>query len=101
MTIDGLDSRGLISDDDKGALGQLVDIATRLQTISEKQLRGEAPTEQEYEFLRFYGRSIEALTVAAGDVNRDTGESDSTDHAALVADVATDPGGQVLEEGVG
>jgi hypothetical protein len=101
MTIDGLDSRGLLSQDDKGALSQLVEIAGKLQASAEKELRGEPLAEPEYEFLRFYGRQIENLTVAAGDVDTNTGQSDATDQAALVADVATDPGGQVLEEGIG
>lgn len=96
MTVDGLAARGLIAEADRVALEQMVDVAGRLQTMAEKQLRGEALSDEEYEFLRFYGRTLEGLTFAAGDP-----EGDSIDQAALVADVATDPGGQVLEEAIG
>jgi hypothetical protein len=101
MTLEGLDSRGLIDDQDKGALGQLAQLATQLQAFSEKELRGEALTSEEYDAIRFYGRTIENLTIASADMDPNTGQADAIDQAALVADVATDPSGQVLQEGVG
>jgi hypothetical protein len=107
MTLDGLKTRGLLAQPDEQALTQMVEIANRLQTISEKELRGEALTAEEYEKIRFYGADIESLTFAAG---KEAGEpvgpggTGATDNlqAAIVADVATDPrNGLVLEEGVG
>jgi len=107
MTIDGLDSRGLLPENDKAALVAMADIAAQLQTIAEKELRNEALTEDEYTFIRFYGGKIEQLTFAADDEGIyiegggavPMGGEDL--QAAVVADVATDPNGQVLEEGVG
>ncbi len=83
----------------------MVEIADRLQTISEKELRGEALTDEEYEKIRFYGGDLERLTFAAGlEANQTPGGSPASDtpQAAIVADVATNPnGGIVLEEGIG
>jgi hypothetical protein len=105
MTIDGLKERGLLLPGDEQALAQMVEIADRLQTISEKELRGEALTDEEYEKIRFYGGDLERLTFAAGlEANEAPGGSPASDapQAAVVADVATNPGsGIVLEEGVG
>jgi hypothetical protein len=107
MTIEGLDSRGLLPADDKQALEAMARVATQLQTIAEKELRNEAPTEEEYTFIRFYGGEIEKLTFAADDEGVYPGAEAPAPmggeelQAAVVADVATDPNGQVLEEGVG
>ncbi len=105
MTIDGLKQRGLLLPSDETALTQMVEIADRLQTISEKELRGEALTEEEYTKIRFYGGDLERLTFAAGlEANEIPGGSPASDtpQAAIVADVATNPsGGVVLEEGIG
>lgn len=107
MTIEGLKRRGLLAEPDEQALTRMVEIANRLQVISEKQLRGEALTEEEYERIRFYGADIESLTFAAGQEAGEptgpggSGASDDLE-AAVIADVATNPdGGTVLEEGVG
>jgi hypothetical protein len=107
MTIDGLGSRGLLADEDRAALEAMAKIAGQLQAMAEKQLRGEALSDEEYEFIRFYGAEIEALTFAAGDEGVYQGRggfpAGGEDlQAAVVADIATDPGaGQVLENGVG
>ncbi len=96
MTIDGLDSRGLLNEQDRFALERMVDIAQRLQTMAEKQLRNEALSEEEYEFIRGYGRQLESLTFDAAD-----DEGGTVDEAAIVADIATDPAGAVLQVGTG
>lgn len=107
MTIDGLASRGLLAEEDRAALDAMAQIAGRLQTMAEKQLRGEALTEEEYEFIRFYGAEIEALTFAAGDEGSYQGRGGFPAggdplQAAVVADLATNPAtGEALENGVG
>ncbi|MCI0580397.1 MAG: DUF3160 domain-containing protein [Chloroflexi bacterium] len=113
MTTEGLDSRGLLSDQDRNSLERLESVARSLQTMAEKELRGEPLTEDEYRFIRFYGGELEHLTMAAADTTGgDEGGQpvlDEEPQAAVVADVATapDPDGDgvanpvVLEEAVG
>lgn len=107
MTIDGLEQRGLLAEEDKAALAAMAQMAGRLQTMAEKELRGEALTEEEYELIRFYGADIESLTFAASDeaVYQGRGglpEGGEPLQAAVVADIATNPSlGEVLENGVG
>ena len=107
LTLEGLKTRGLLAASDEQALTQMVEIANRLQTISEKELRGEALTPEEYEKIRFYGADIEGLTFAAGKeadepIGPSGGGASDNLQAAVVADVATDPrNGLVLEEGIG
>jgi hypothetical protein len=107
MTVEGLASRGLLADEDRGALEAMATLAGRLQTMAEKQLRGEVLSEEEYELIRFYGAEIEALTFAADDEAIYQGRGGSPAggdplQAAVVADIATNASqGVVLENGVG
>ncbi len=106
MTIEGLDTRGMLMDDDRVSLQAMVDLANELERLARKQLRGDSLTPAEYDYLRFYGREIEMLTFAANDDEeaQSGGGGYPMDpvQAAVVADVATNPnGGVVLEEGVG
>jgi hypothetical protein len=111
MTRSGLEARGLLSDSDADSLSRLEDLSAALQTMAEKELRGEALTDEEYERIRYYGGELEHFTMAAAD-SPDTENPDAPKfmeeepQVALVADVATDPGGDgsnplVLEEAVG
>jgi hypothetical protein len=107
MTISGLSERGLLRDEDRPALEAMARTAERLQTIAEKELRGESLTDDEYAFIRFYGAEIEGLTFAADDEGFFGGRGGTPAggdplQAAVVADVATsvDPP-EVLEQGVG
>jgi hypothetical protein len=113
MTRTGLDSRGLLSDLDRGSLEWLERLASEFQVMAEKELAGEPLTQKEYDTIRFYGGDLEHLVMASADT--DNGEEfarrymDEDPQAAVIADVATDPdpGGDgspdpiVLEEGVG
>jgi hypothetical protein len=107
MTSDGLGSRGLLDDLDATSLDTLHTLATSLQTMAEKELRGEPLTEDEYATIRFYGGQLEDLTMAAADT--DTGDASARRYmeeepqAAVIADVATNPAPppMALEEGVG
>ncbi len=110
MTRSGLETRGLLSESDADSLMRLEELAGALQTIAEKELRGEPLTEAENERVRYYGGELEHLTMAAADT-ADTEDPNAPkfleeeQQVALVADVATDPGAdggpKVLEEGVG
>lgn len=113
MTLEGLESRGLLGDQDRDSLQRLQDLAAAFRVMAEKELRGEPLTEDEFTLIRFYGGELEHLTMAAAD--REEAEPggqplmDEEPQAAVIADVATapDPDGDgvpnpvVLEEGVG
>lgn len=101
-TSDGLAAYGVLDDADKDALGLMADLAKQLMTISEKELRGEALTDAEYDLIRTYGGQLEHFWTEA--LRDETGAGELTPMnypAAVVADVATDPNGSVLEEGTG
>ncbi len=107
MTREGLANRGLVEEGDAAALAKMEEIATKLASIARQQLRGEALSTEDYEYLRFYGGQIEALAFAASDEGSYQGaggfpEGGDPLQAAVVADLATNPNqGVVLENGVG
>jgi len=107
MTDEGLDVRGLLTASMKDNLSKLEQLAMSLKTISEKELNNEKLTDEEYELIRSYGGQLEHLWL---EVNKDepafkesTNQRDylNENPAAIIADVATDPNGQVLEVGTG
>lgn len=107
MTGDGLEMRGLLSDSMKDNLDKMAQLAMSLKTISEKELNNEALTTEDYELIRSYGGQLEHIWL---EVNKEEPQfKASTDArnylnenpAAIIADVATDPNGQVLEVGTG
>jgi hypothetical protein len=109
MTREGLAERGMLDERDSESLQRLEDLVNALQVMAEKELRGEPLTEEEYTTIRYYGGTLEELTMAASDA--EDGEPggnlymDEEPQAAVIADVATDPdneaGHVVLEEAVG
>jgi hypothetical protein len=101
MTLMGLSDRGLLTERIRTALENLIDLLTFLRITSEKELAGQALTEDDYFRIQFYGGELEALTVAAADCEDVLDCRDLEDQrAALIADVATGSG-TVLEEAIG
>jgi len=102
MMKEGLELRNILSETQSTNITKLEEIATELKKISEKELEGKSLSEEDYNFIRFYGGELEHVWL---DVMRDEGvesASEVSDHpAALVADVATDPNGSALEEAIG
>ena len=107
MTRDGLESRGLLTENTDANLMRLDDLLTFLLNVSQRELAGEPLTNDDYERIKYYGGELEVMTLAAADQE---GEGrpffEQEDQAAIVADVATglDPltgEGAVLEEGTG
>ena len=107
MTSEGLESRGLLTSNMKDNLIKMEQLAMSLKTISEKELNNKELTDDEYELIRSYGGQLEHFWL---EVNKDEPafkeSSSQRDYlnenpAAIVADVATDPNGRVLEEGTG
>ncbi|WP_158589482.1 DUF3160 domain-containing protein [Butyrivibrio sp. CB08] len=102
-TAQGLEAAGMLTEAEKSNLALLSDIAMKLLTISEKELKDEALSDEDYEFIRCYGGNLEHFWV---EVNT-TPEGDfdlSHSYQApcpVVADIATDPNGTVLEVGSG
>lgn len=92
QTAEGLKQYGMLSAADEENLMRLSQMAQQLLTISQKELQDEVLTDEEYEFIRCYGGSIEHFWYeAAKDV---IGEEyfDTPEYpAAIVADIATNP----------
>ncbi|MEW6094276.1 MAG: DUF3160 domain-containing protein [Chloroflexota bacterium] len=90
MTYDGLQSRGLLSELMQANLTNLISELQFLKDIAERELAGEAITDEEYWHILYWGGVLEQFTLAAADVE---GEGNSPvledQKAALVADVAT------------
>ncbi len=103
MTRDGLESRGLLSENVRVNLWRLEELLTFLLDVSQRELAGRPLTDQDYERIHYYGGELEAITLAAADQEGAEGRPffEEEEQAALVADVATDPHGQVLEEAIG
>ena len=106
MTKEGLETRGLLTTSMKDNLNKMEQLAMSLKTISEKELNNEKLTDDEYELIRSFGGQLEHFWL---EINKDEpqykelGQKHFLDQnpAAIIADVATDPNGQILEEGIG
>ena len=97
-----LQGYGLLRKDVSELTDHFVMIADELMTISEKELRGELPSNEEFDFIRSYGGQLEHLwltTVDDGEISY----YETMEHpASLVTDIATDPENQVcLQLGTG
>lgn len=97
----GLDSRGLLNDEYRDKLARMESLLVSLKTMAEKELRGEALSDKEYDTIRNIGGILEGLVTFSPQVQEQV-ESEADERMAVVADVHTDTNsGQVLEEGVG
>ena len=102
-TLSGLKKYNMISKSDEENLTLLSQMADTLFEISEKELQDETLTDEEYEFIKSYGGSLEHFWTQT--VKDETGgEYVYTQEcpAATVADIATNPdAGTVLEVATG
>jgi hypothetical protein len=109
MTRQGLSDRGLLDQQDDQSLRRLEELVSAFQVMAEKELRAEPLTEEEFALIRLYGVELEQLlraSVTTPDGGEPGGHGFFTEEdlqAAVVADVATNPGppATVLEEAVG
>ncbi len=111
QTKEGLAAAKLITDGASEALDNLYGVANKLTEISQKELAYTKLTSEEYDFIRNYGGELEhiwdaakkdeldALIAEYGYANKESYLYEHPD--AIVADVATDPNGFVLEEATG
>lgn len=98
----GLKQYGMISKEDIDNLGLLTELANKLLVISQKELKCEKLSDDEYELIKNYGGNIEHFWYEAVKSDADSEYLTSEEYpAALVVDVATDPNGAVLEAGLG
>lgn len=98
----GLKDRGLLSSQDEENLKRLSELSKSLYDISIKELNDEVLSDEEYDFIREYGGTLEHFWYDV--MSYDTGDEEINTEkyqASLVVDVATDPNGQVLEMGTG
>lgn len=87
-------------------LTKMETLTTALKTISEKELKNTKLTPEEYELIRSYGGQLEHFWMEVNKEAMAKKELDARNFlnqnpAALIADVATDPNGSVLEVGTG
>ena len=102
MTAQGLEKYGMLDQDDQENLSRLSQIAKQLQVISQKELREENLTDEEYEFIECYGGYIEHFWYDAVKGEEGTEGISSEEYpAAVVVDIATDPSVVVLEAATG
>ncbi|PKM79608.1 MAG: hypothetical protein CVU89_17345 [Firmicutes bacterium HGW-Firmicutes-14] len=103
MTTEGLNNRELLNERDRASLEQMEELALRLKEIAEKELAGQPLSDEDYELIRGFGVQLEHFWLEAmRDEGVDHPSAIYENPAALIADVATNPGGgQVLEEGTG
>lgn len=102
MTIEGLKSRNLLKTETEGTLEILETLALSLKTIAEKELIEQPLSDEEYDLIRSFGGQLEHLWLEAlKDKGVDSASAAYVNPAALVTDVATNPGGEVLQEATG
>ena len=102
-TSTGLGGYGLLGESDAQNLGILQELAGRLEAIARKELANELPTDDEFELIRSFGVQIEHFwqEVHKNEVEEGGYLTTFEFPSAIVADVASDPNGQVLEVGTG
>ena len=97
----GLEDRGLLNPEYTDKLNRMESLLLSLKKVAEKELSGQALTDEEYAQIRDIGDVLEGITTFSVEVaGQITSEAD--ERMAIVADVHTEGNsGQVLEEGVG
>lgn len=101
-TMQGLKEYGMLNEADEENLSRLEKMADQLLTISIKELQNEVLTEEEYTFIECYGGDLEHFWYEVVKDNSDSEYIYVEDYPApIIADIATDPNGSVLEVATG
>lgn len=100
-TMEGLSHYGVLSSTDADGLKTLAELASKLETISKKELANEKLSDEEYELIRSYGGQLEHLWDLTADTDNQSWTKAAECPAAVVTDIATDPNGSVLQVGTG
>ncbi len=102
MTAEGLQNRDLLTEEDFLSLQRMEELALKLKEISEKELADIPLSDVEYGLIQSFGGQLEHFWLEAlRDMGVDHPSAIYENPAALIADIATDPNGFVLEEGTG
>ncbi len=99
QTRDGLKGFGLLSEEAAELSDHLIMITDKLAVIAEKELKGELPDDEEFDFIRSYGGQLEHLWMRT--IDGDIGYRTMDHPSSLVTDIATDPNGLCLQVGTG
>lgn len=101
QTAKGLKTYGMLGKEEEENLSILYEIADQLWKISNKELKDEVLSAEEYDFIQCYGGNLEHFWYET--VKDETTDMVSTQEcpAAVVVDIATDPNGSVLEAATG
>ncbi len=95
----GLDERGLLTQEQAGLLSDLVELEGFFEQIARDELAGLPISQKDNDRLTYVGGELESLWFRTSD-QADTGEPETDDDAAIIADIASDPA-NVLEVGTG
>lgn len=106
QTAAGLEALGLSTAELQTHFNKLNNIADRLGDIATKELANTPRSLEEYEFIRQYGAELEHFWKTAKKDEMDSLDLDPARFQefhpdGVVADVATDPNGEVLQEATG
>ncbi len=100
-TKEGLDGFGMLDREDGENLDTIYKMAVTLATIADKELAAESLSDEEYDFIREIGGDLEHLWIEATKENDDEYLRTDEHPCPIVADIATDPNGAILEVGTG
>ena len=93
MTTKGLDEMNVLDNSAKYRLESLEKILKRVVELSEKELKNEELTQEDYDFIKNFGDELNAVIAGVDEKAKKT---------TIIADVHTDSNTkQVLEEGIG
>jgi len=94
MTRAGLSQLGTLSQEEDNRLSNLESVLDRSLSIAVDELEGKELTQDDYDFIRDFGKNLENIIVGVEDEGKET---------TIVADVHTDTNtpAEVLEEGTG
>jgi hypothetical protein len=95
----GLDDRGLLTRDQADVLDDAADLFAFLERIARDELAGTPISVEDNDRLTSIGGTLEFFWIRTSD-QADSGEPETDDDAAIVADVASDPQ-RVLQVGTG
>ncbi|MDO5016032.1 MAG: DUF3160 domain-containing protein [Eubacteriales bacterium] len=102
-TADSLAQAKMLEDKDQESLNIFIDLCEHLAVIADTELAGEVPSEEDFEFIKSIGGSLDYLKTLVTPFEEVDGETWPVNiPEEIAADIATDPNsGQCLELAIG